>query len=277
MPEVDIPVVPLAQAPLSESILSYLRQISDNTGRYICFWDARDIRKVDPSFPLHVKARAIAEPNKPFLAIVVDMGDLSRAGYAPPKHDPLIAHEATHLVLWTDGYRLLEYSGQPESARWALDATSNWLADPIINRRIQQLGFDMAPDRMREIKQSSVALNKGTWRHNAPETAIRLAVSFILEPGIPPEVTRTFRQAVNRGLAPAHSRAVFQRVEAIGQEGITSPQLHDAAVGRCFDTLNRTLGLSLGPPSFAPQYERFSPRHMSRWESDQVKTTKAWP
>ncbi len=277
MPEVDIPVVPLDQAPVSERVRTYLRGIADDTGRYICFWDARDIRKIDPSFPAHVKARAIAEPDKPFLAIVVDMGEISRRLYDPERHDPFIAHEAGHLVLWTEGYRRLDYSNQPEDVVWALDATSNWLADPLINIRIRHLGFDMAPDRTREMKESTTALNKGIWRSKSPETSIRLAVSFLVEPGIEAAVARAFRQAVQRGLAPVHSRAVLELVEAIRKQDISTPQEHDAAVQRCFDALNHTLRLDLRPPSFAPQYARFSPKERARWESSEVKSTKPWP
>lgn len=269
--------MPLAQAPLSHGILSYLHDISQDTGRYLCFWDARDIRKVDSSFPVHVKARAIAEPDKPFLAIIVDMGDLSRANYRPNEHDPFIAHEAGHLVLWTEGYRPLDYLSQPEAALWAIDATSNWLADPIINRRIREIGFDMAPDRTREIKESTTALNKGIWRNKPPEPSIRFAVSFLLEPGIPPEIARSFRQAVRRGLAPLHSRVVFRLVDAIHPETISSPLLHDTTVAHCFDILNETLGLSLDPPNFSATYLRFSEEQRSSWVSEQVKTTKDWP
>lgn len=277
MSEVDIPVVPLAEAPLSDEILSYLQRISDSTGRYVCFWDARDIRKVDQSFPVHVRARAIAEPDKPFLAIVVDMGEVSRAKYTPQYHDPLIAHEAGHLVLWAEGYRPLEYHGEPESVRWAIDATGNWLADPIINERIHGLGFNMAPDRTREIRESTRALNKGTWRRKPPEPSIRFAVSFILEPNIAPEVKGAFRHAVARGLAPVISRAVFEVVDAIRQQEISSPQLHDAAAARCFHALNDTLGISLRAPQFSPRYQVFTPNQRSRWESGEVKATKAWP
>lgn len=276
MTEAQIPIVPLADAPLSEDILAYLNDIAERTGRYLCFWDARDIRKVDKSFPLHVKARAIAEPNKPFLAIVVDMGEMSRRSYSPRAHDPFIAHEAEHLVLWTEGYRPIQYTGQPESARWAIDATSNWLADPIINDRIYRLGFDISHDRTREIRESTQALHKGIWRKKAPEPSIRFAVSFMLEPHIPEGAAADFRSAVANGLDSPYSKVIFDIVGLIQGAAVSSPKAHDESVRRCFHTLNASLDLGLRKPRFAPKYRTFNEKQRRQWGAREAIKTKSW-
>ncbi len=277
MTDVDIPVVPLADAPLSKEIRSYLDGIARDTGRYIGFWDARDIRKADPTFSIHVKARAHAEPDKPYLCIIIDMAEISRRKYSPKTHDPLIAHEAGHLVLWTEGYRPIEFAGQLTSAHWALNAVSNWLADPIINSRIYQLGFDISRDRTREIIDSTNALRRGIWRSKPPEPSIRFAVSFMLEPNIPEPVREDFRQAITLGLDPTYSELIFAIFETISEKAVTSPKLHDDTVKRCFQVLNDHLNLRLSKPRFASKYRRFNTKSRDKWVANEFKSTKTWP
>src|SRR5271157_5755038 len=135
-----IPIIPLDDAPLSSHVLSYLRGIQNTSGRYIFFCDVRDIQAGGGQLGYVIeKAQAYAEPDKPFLRIAIDMREISKAAYNPGKHDPLIAHEATHLSLWTEGYRALGIVNQLPASQWAVQAIATWLADPIINLRIKGL------------------------------------------------------------------------------------------------------------------------------------------
>lgn len=106
VPEPVIPVIPLPDTPLSPSLKTYLGGIERETGRCLLFMDLARVRRVDDSIGPLVKARVRADEDKPFIAVLVDMKEVSRKRYAPAQHDPVIAHEGTHPLLETADFLL---------------------------------------------------------------------------------------------------------------------------------------------------------------------------
>src|SRR5258708_4769839 len=160
MSEVNVATVPILPYPqfLSPAIQNYIGKIAEQAGRHVLFID---LRKVGSS---HVQAEIQGEPNRPAVAICVDTAKINPSKYAPAAHDPLIAHEITHLQLWSEGWSQVECDvvlNQDSISK--VTTVANWLTDPVINRRIRACGFDMTPNRTRDIKESIQALRKGAW------------------------------------------------------------------------------------------------------------------
>ena len=272
-----VPIIPLDSSPLSKHLLSHLKKIQDDTGRYICFRDAWDIKEVDPSYTIITKARSISEHNQPYLIIDVDMKEISKSDYDPIKHDPIIAHEAGHLVLLVDGYRQIGNYNQPEEAHWAVSAVFNWLSDPLINKQILEKGFDFTPDRLIEIKQSTTSLNRGAWKNKPIELSIRLGLSFLLEPNIPPAIMRPFELALRKGLKPICVNSIFALYKAITAEENFSPEIYKYKVKICFQILNDQLNLALNKPKFSPKYLSYSKKEIEDWVNKNIVEIKDWP
>lgn len=277
MSEEIIPVVPLDDAPLSDSLLNHLSKKRQDTGRYIFFWDIQDLKKSNPAFSSITKAQAIAKPDQPYLAIVVDMSEMSRSNYAPSEHDPFIAHEAEHLSLWIEGYRPISLKNQPDSVQWAIDAVSNWIADPLINQRIKTYGFDMTNDRITEIEDSIKGLNKGAWKNKPITNSIRLGTSLLLEPNIPTDIKRSFRLAIRKGLKSVCVKTIFDLYRTINPSEITSPEIHDATIVKCFEILSENLRISINQPQFSPEYAKYTYKQIENWEKSNITKTKKWP
>jgi len=272
-----VPIISLEKAPLSSNLISHLNHIKNETGRYICFRDAWDIKRIDPSFSAITKARAIAEHNQPFLAIDDDMKEISRARYDPIRHDPFIAHEAGHLILWIDGYRQIGLINQPPKAHWAVTAVGNWLSDPLINKQILEHGFNISLDRLKEIQASIKSLNRGRWKDKPKELSIRVGLSFLLEPNIPSSAIRSLKLALRKGLNPICVKTIFDLYDSINVEEITSSDIHDVKVKQCFEILNEHLNLSLTEPEYSPKYVRFSKSEIDNWVMENIVKTKEWP
>lgn len=73
-----------------------------------------------------------------------------RLRYIPvrPEDARMIAHEIEHFVLDTEGFPLVGSSNQFEVLSSALNSM---VADPIVDSRLQQFGFDLLPDYKKDI------------------------------------------------------------------------------------------------------------------------------
>jgi len=272
-----VPIVPLDSTPLSTHLLSHLKKIQVETGRYICFRDAWDIKSKDPSYSSITKARSDSEHDQPYLIIDIDMKEISKLQYDPKLHDPIIAHEAGHLVLVVNGYRKIGIYNQPQAAHWAIAAVFNWLSDPLINKQILTEGFDFTPNRLKEIKDSTRGLNRGAWKNKPIELSIRLGLSFLLEPNIPPSTMKSFEFALRKGLKPICVNTIFALFNAINIEEITSPRIYDNQINLCFQIINDRLNLSLNKPRFSPKYQSYSKKEIDTWVIKNIVETKEWP
>lgn len=218
---------------LSSAINKYLQEVSAQAGRHIVFVDLRAAKRPDSQAMIDVP------PDLPAVAIFVDKAQINPAAYKAQLHDPLLAHEITHLQLNSEGWRKLTFDEDLDPiTKQKLGAIENWLTDPVINLRIAGRGFSIGPNRDREIKESVKMLRKGNWSRNqqilgiSDESTIQRFVSFCLEPEISKGVKASFREAFRADLRGLYDKG-NDLLRTIEEADFDSPQKFEAAATVC--------------------------------------------
>lgn len=271
-----IPVIYLEDSPLSSTLRDLLKNISSETGRIIFFLDLNKIA-IENSRGIHlVKARVSSEPDKPYIAIQVNINQISKSLYNPKIHDPLIAHEAYHPLLWSRGYLpLVEVSHSDDQSYW-IHLINNWIADPIINAEIYKLGFDISVDKTHELKSSIKPLNKGIWASKPFIESFQLAVAFLLEPNISRFVRSEFEMAIKRGLGIPFYQKVDFLVKEIKSLDFSTAENYRQSVMKVVEILSSKFQLNFPPLNFSAPFIKFSEDEVRAWKIQEIVETEAW-
>ena len=117
----EMPIFPYPDF-LSPSINAYIKEIGANAGRCIVFVDLAKAAWKNSQAAIDVP------PNLPAAAIFVNKKEINPSLYDPTKHDPLLAHEATHLQLNAEGWDKLEFEEYADDVvKEKVGAIENWL------------------------------------------------------------------------------------------------------------------------------------------------------
>ena len=273
-----IPVISLDSSPLSSSLKDYLKKIEEETGRFVLFSDLKEFAKVDDAIDILTEARVLTSPENPVIWILLKMTEMNIKNYSPRKHDPIIAHEATHASLLSRGFLNLSiYDGISLKEKKAIEAVNNWLTDPQINKEIQKDGFDVASLRIKEIQESTKALNKMIWKKQPFTFALRLAVSFLLEPNIPHSIKSDFKNAVKTGLGQVSYNKISNVLETINLHGFDTPIKFRNNLYKTAEKLEVILKLKLKSKAQVPSYKKFSRKFQKNWIEDEITSWQKWP
>ncbi len=127
---------------LSTPLQHYIAEIAAQADRIIVFADHAVLRSQPGTLPS--LAALLSPPEWAGAAIFVDKSKIKRATYDPAQHDPIIAHEVTHLQLLVEGWcRLRPAENTDNQTREKIRTVENWLTDPVINSRIATHGFSL--------------------------------------------------------------------------------------------------------------------------------------
>ena len=223
------------------------------------------------------EARVRADEDKPFIALLVNLREMARKRYNPSQHDPIIAHEATHPLLESRGLAAIALDNQPNDVHWAINSIHNWLADPVINRLIYDRGFNIASDRIAEIRQSISGLRSGKWVGKPIEGSVRLAVSFLLEPNVPSDLQRKFLEAFGQSTSRAAEGYVKAIIDIVNGKRVEQPRGYRSAAKLLANYLSRFMGVPLSPLTFASPPRSFSADEIAEWKSENITSTMKWP
>lgn len=229
---------------LSLHLLTYLDKISEQAGREFVFVDGRTEGSQD------YLGRAFVSDEGPVAGIVVTDPALTPSGYSRADHDPIIAHEATHIALHTEGWPIIDWSELQHvpQIQFRMNTVTNWLQDPVIDARLHNLGFSMTAHMRTEIQESITAIRTGRWIarlrmlamqgpaqfYRGQIQVIRFYVRNMLEPNIPPRIKEQFRQAFETELRTTFPEA-NRFLECIQGQELNSPDEFTKLVRKCCD------------------------------------------
>jgi hypothetical protein len=240
-------------------------------GRYIVFCD----------LPKNSIAGAQVQSAPDFVgaAIFLPKSKINPSTYSPFSHDPLIAHEATHLDLWATGWSMVDCVPKTsERDHYIVGMLANLLSDPIINSRISKLGFHIEIDRANEIANSIHAISQGIWNVHAKELilgdlhAIRLFVSFSLEPNIPPELIQIFQERFKSAMPLMYDKA-WKLLQLIQASGFDNPEKYKTTFYKCL----QYFGLQRDSIVFEEPFIRFDENACKDWaEENAFPPEESW-
>jgi hypothetical protein len=251
---------------ISQKLQAYLKLISEQSGRYIVFCDAEETPR-----PMAL-ASIDTDTEITGAAIFIPCSKINPDNYAHALHDPIIAHEATHLQLYAEGWASIACKNDPmfEEAN-KITTIYNWLTDPVINERIEKHGFSIKKQRIEEIVESTNALRQGIWLQNLiknPNTIldfIRLFVSFSLEPNIPSKIKIDFQVAYKASLPEPHfiSRDIL---EVIKFNGFDTPDKFKRTSLLCMSVLG--INIENRGVYFKEPWLKFNLEQRTKWALD---------
>lgn len=257
---------------LSPQLDDYLKRISEQVGRVIVFAHGRNE---------HAKASAFAYPDVPALVVVVDNTVINPANYNPKLHDPIIAHEVTHMQLLVEGWSEINWDEPAdEQTKYKANTVYNWLTDPIINQRISNIGLSLANDRRTEIKDSIRGLRKHLWSRNLKIReqdgigdwyVVRVFVSFCLEPEIENSFKITFRQEFQKDLPELYETA-NKLLNLINQNGFDTAEKYESTAILCL----QNMGVQRQQFWFGEPLRRYTVEEQQEWASTHGNPEATW-
>lgn len=297
---VGVSKIPIRPYPdfLSPSIRKYLADIAVQAERIVVFGDHQWLRA--QSGTLSSTAALLSPPDWPGAIIFLNGEEIRRSSYNPDRHDPIIAHEITHLQLLVEGWdRMLPNTNADDQMREKVRIVENWLTDPIINQRIAQRGFSLKTDRinsatlyLQELDQrqtlnhqirslgsiSSTDVRTGVHRTISIDeifktesiSQIRHFVSLSLEPDVSEEAKLALRNSLEKAF-PEFSKIAFRFLALIDKNGFDTPEKYRHTAILCLQEWQ------VNPRNFRfVPHQRFTSESQQNWIAVTTFTEGNW-
>lgn len=291
------PILP-NPAFLSLPIQQYVAEIAAQSDRIVVFGDHQWLRSQSGTLPS--VAALLSPPDWPGAIIYLDRDKIRRSTYESQHHDPIIAHEITHLQLLTEGWhRIRPNTDTDDQTKEKIRTVENWLTDPVINGRVAVRGFSMkaeieslAQNYLEELKLK-VALNQhmrlaggipsinvqtgqrdvisvSDLLANDRTYQIRRLVSLSLEPDISSETKRLLHESF-ASVFPEFVDLSSHLLRLAQMTGFDTPENYRQTASLCLQAWE------VNPTSFSFEpHQQFTPESKQAWLKGMTVEQGSW-